>query len=812
MDDVQLAFRRLMKHRVATLAGVVTLAVAIAAAAATWSLLSAVLMRPLPVESPDRLVIVGQQELRGPDGGALLNTHVYPVYPFVRDSEVFERVAAGGMWSNLVGIGDRPVQANVYFASHNYFEVLGVRIPLGRSFDRDDDRPGAPLVTVLSDRYWWRTFDASPAVIGRRVTVAGRPATVIGVAARGFRGLDLAQAPDLYLPLHIVADVGSPTTNYFAVTDHGSSPTAWVTILGRLGPKVSVAQATARLNGLSASGEPRPARFGLTGVSAAAIPAAARVSMVRFTRLVAITVALLLLIGSATVGMLLLVRTGARRGEFAMCLALGASRARLARGVVVEGALMAVAGAVFALPIAQWLFSGVRTFQLPGNVGIELLELSVDGRALAAAAGSALAGTLIIAIIAGIFGFPPDLREALRTGAGATSPPAARRTQSVLVAGQVAVAMVLVAGAGLFARSVAAALSLNPGFETSRIVNTSINLARYGYTPERAAAFFEDLRARLAASPAIASVSLTESQGGMAGRLSIDGQPRRFPSMISFVAVDQHYFATTGNRVTSGRDFSADDRAGSKLVAIVSRSFSRMMSNGGNPIGQHIAMHWSRPGLPPDELEVVGVVSDVITNVGVLQPLVMYRPVAQAAPGTSGTMVVRAASEAGAAKGLVMSAVRAIDRAVTPGPMLTIDERLSSQMAPQRFGAILMGALGFIAVLLAAVGTFVLAESSGVRRRREMAIRAALGAKRSRLGAAVLAETGSLVGFGLIVGVVAIWFGATSIHAFLFRVEPLDPLTLASVAILLILLAVAASLKSALATARVDLSRALRDE
>lgn len=818
MNELRLAVRRLTAHRAATLAGVVTLAVAIGAAAATWSLLSAVLLRPLPVASPDRLVVIGEIVERGQNAGSLRNQHMYPLYLHFRDSGIFDGLAAGGSWTLLVGSGDRPMQTAVYFASHDYFDLLGLRLALGRSFTADDDRRGAPLVAVLSDRYWRRTFDADPGVIGRIIAVAGQPTTIVGVAPRGFRGLSLAEAPDLYMPLHTVADVGSRFMNYFAepVAAHGSSPSAWVTLVGRLRRGASAGQTAARLDSLEPAVTEDATRlvrhFGLTPVNLAAVPEAARAGMARFARLLGATVALLLLIGCGTAGMLLLIRTEARREEFAMRLAMGATRARLARGVLVEGALLSLAGTVLAMPVAHWLFRGVRAFELPGRLSIELLELSIDAGVLAAAAGAAVFATLVIALVAGLLASPADIAQALRSRAGSTAARTRRRTRTALVAGQVAVAMVLLAGAGVFARSVMAGLSVNPGFDTPRLVTGSVSLTAYGYTPARATAFFDELGERLRANPAFRSVSLSSSRGSMVGKLVVDGEPRQFPTSVSFMAIDQEYFRTIGVRVTRGRDFTADDRAGSLLVAIVSESFGRALSNGGNPIGHRITMPWRRAGKPADVLEVVGVVPDLITSVSVLEPLVMYSPLAQAEPGPNRSFVLHAGSRPDVARREALGAIRQIDSAVTPGPMLTIDERLAGQMAPQRFGMHVMGALGFIAALLTVVGAYVMAESMTVLRRREMGIRAALGARRAQLFRAVLGQTGRMVGIGLAAGLALSWMGASTIRAFLFRVEPLDPATLATVGAAILVVTLAVSLKPALRAARVDLSQVLREE
>ena len=833
MDDLRFAIRRLSKQPGATLVSILALAFSIGAASATWSLLSAVLLHPVPVHDPERLVVAGLRITAGRDAGSLRTGFIYPYYPHLRDSGIFERVAAE--WSPplglLVGTGALPTQTPVAFVSHDYFDVLGIRIPVGRSFTASDDGRGAPLVAVLTDRYWRLAFDSSPHAIGRTITVAARAATIIGVAAPGFRGLSLAVAPDLYLPLQTIADVGSPITNYFAEAGHSSLPTAGVSIIGRLARETSRARADARLAVLShppespaaRPGSSAPPAFGVVDVNTYAVPAAARAGMTQFARLLASTVALLLLIGSGTVGMLMLVRTEARREEFAMCVALGASRGRLARGVGIEGALLAIGGAVLAIPVASWLFNGGKAFQLPGGVDIGRLELSIDMRVVAAAAAAAVAATLLITLVAGILGFSANVTDALRSGSGSTRTIGRRRTRAALVTGQVAIAMVLLVGAALFARSLIASLSLNPAFATARIVTTDLSLTQYGYDAPRAGAFFDELIGRLGGNPAIAAVALSESQGGMtpAGSLVIDGLRRQFPSMISFTAVDDRYFDAIGVGVIEGRGFTGDDRETSPRVTddretsprvtIVSESFGRMMSSGGSPLGQRIAMPRSQAGKPPSLVKVVGVVPDIITNVSVAEPLAMYFPLSQRPGGTSRTVTMLARTDADAARREAMTAIRQIDRAVAPGPMLTMEERIGRQMSAQRFGVVVLGSLSVIAVLLTLLGTFVLAESMAVLRMREMGIRAALGAKRTQLAAMVFAETGRLVGAGLLVGLLMAWLGTSSIRAFLFKVAPLDPIAIGGAATLVFALALLVSVRPALRAAHVDLSRVLKE-
>ena len=815
MDELRLALRRLTKRPASTLASIATLACAIGAGAVTWSTLSAVLLKPLPIRDADRVVIVSTLATTGAAAGTLHRGVMYPYYPHIRNTGVFDQVAAA--WLPPVALlveppGETPEPSQIAFVTHDFFDLLGVGVPTGRGFSADDDRRGATPVGVLSDRYWRGRLNADPGIVGRTLLINTHAVAVVGIAAPGFRGLNLAETPDVYLPFHVITSVGSPRTNYLAELNHASSPSSSVTIVARLGAGTSPALATARLSTLPPAADERlRGTLAVSPINAEALPLPARAGVKQFASLLAATVGLLLLIGCTTVGLLLLLRTEARREEFAMCLALGASSIRLARGIALEGLLLAACGALLSLPVAVWLFALIQSFQLPGGVAIERLELTLDGRVLGAVAAGAIVAVLLISLIAGAFGFRANVADALRARAGATARGSRRALRAALVGGQVAVALCLLAGAGLFVRSLTGALSLNGGLDPERLIPVSIALAPHGYNPERAAAFFNDLQTRLTANPAIQSVSATVDRSSMSGPMPIDGVPRQFPTDVRFWSVDQSYFATLRVAVLEGRNFSAEDSARAPLVGIVSESFARLLGNGASPLGRRITMPYSFPPAPPPQVEVVGVVPDVIASVSVMEPLVLYMPVAQQYPIASRSFLVRAADSADAARREILGTIRQLDASVTPAAMHTMQERLGRQMSAQRFGATVLGALGVIAVLLTLLGTYVLADSMATTRMREMGIRAALGATRRQLGSIVLAETGRLVGIGIIAGLGLAWLGANTIRAFLFQVQPLDPLTLATVAGLILALSLVISLRAAVRAARVDLAQVLRN-
>lgn len=806
LDETRLAARRLLARPAASLAAALTLACGIAAAAATWSLIDQVLLNPIPARDPASLVVVGRT--RPPDSVPRY-TNAYPFLQSVRERGVLQAVAATGSpamaHTELVGTGGPPEPRVVFYISHNFFELLGTPIGVGTGFRSDDDRRGAPIRVILSDGFWRRAFGRDAGVIGREITVAGKTATIAGVSPAGFRGIRMAESPDLYLPLHVIEDITGTGPNYFAerLGPGRGSPTSFLTIVGRIPAGMSPEEAAARLNAAAAP-DPRLGTLHVEPLATNAIPEAARAGMSQFTRLLAVTVGLLLLTAFLSVGMLLLIRTEARRGEFALCLALGASRARLARGIALEGFGLSIAGSLLAVPIAGMLFTWMKSFQLPGNIRIELLELTIGTPVLLAAMAAAVVGALVIGVVAGIFNFSANIADVLRDR-GAMTVVGRRRLRSALVVAQVAVALVLLAGGGLFARSLIAALSLNPGFDTSRLINGTLSLRPYGYTPTRATQFFDDLTVRLGQHPAVASWALMRNEGGMtpSGTLRIDQVPRQFPTMVAFVGVDDRYFQTMGIRLIAGRNFEAADTEDS--VAIVSESFGRMLSNGGNPLGRRIDYSSGSP-------VVVGVVADVVTNVAVLEPLVKYHPLFDGPLATSSTILMRASNSADAAVGEAVRLIREMDPAITPPRFMTMDERIGAQMGPQQLGAAVLGGLGLMAVLLTIVGTYVLAETMAAARRREIGIRAALGATRQQLGGLILSETTKLVGAGLVVGLALSWLLAGSIRALLYRVQPLDATTLGVTALTILVLAIAVSLRPAIVAARANLSRILREE
>ena len=443
--DVRCALRTIGHQPGMAAAAILALAIGIGACAATWSLISALLLHPLPVKESEKLF----WSMSRP-GDATSTAVAYPTYKQIQEAEIFDGLAANGVWWFPVALTGASQPRPVCFVSHDYFNTLGVQINSGRNFSPDDDRRTALPTAIISHRLWSSAFFGDRNAIGRTITIGGVQAAVIGIAPREFLGLDLANPADIYMPLHAAGAVGDRVTNYFSdpIPPAVSSPSIWIGIAGRLRPGMTADETARRLNSLF-SREPGAGRWTLTNVNTMAVPMN-RSDTVRFSQLLAMTVGLILLIGCLSTGMLLLVRTEAHNDEFAMRLALGASRARLVQGIVVEGAILSLAGAALAVPVSDILLKGLQAFELPGRIQISSINLAVDGRVLAALGFAAVAACMLIALVAAVYGFSVDVGSGLRARAGATRKTSGRKTRSVLVAAHVAVALVLLSGAGLW--------------------------------------------------------------------------------------------------------------------------------------------------------------------------------------------------------------------------------------------------------------------------------------------------------------------------------------------------------------------------
>ena len=808
MRDLRLAIRRILREPARTLASTAALAVAIAVATVTWTLVSATLVHPLPVPAIDRWVVVHTDG----DGGRVKREFAYPAFTRIRDAGVFERTL--GAWvpleSLVLTLDGTTRRARAGFVSGDYLTSLGIGLQLGRPFTTGEDRPGAPPVAVATDRFWRTALGGSRDVVGRTVQLGRGHATIVGVTTTGFRGLDLSEAPDLYLPLSVIAALGPPATNYFADPGHSAAPTAGVRILGRLRDGDGSTQASARLAAAAASSEWLDSTaLGLAPLTSVALKGDARAGVIVFSRMLTVTVALLLLLGCAAIGLGLLMAVESRRRELATCLALGASLWALLRGLTLEAAAIAGVAAVAALPIAYALLHALRAYSLPGGVSIDLLGVQLDTQAMAACLVTGIVAFVALTASTSAYAYG-RLRSITMLVSGTRGAGDTRaRSWTAMLAIQVAVALVLLSGARLFVRSLQAAFDLNDTLPSARVVRAELNLAAYGYETLTATAFFEQWQARMQASPAIAVAAYAVDEGGMGthGRLIVDGEPRRFPDIVRFKAVSPEYFSAMGLTVTDGRGLDGRDTAAGVPVAIASASLARAVAGGGSVVGHAVAI--PRRGAAA-RVTIVGVVPDVIDDVDALRPLTLYMPMAQRPLTAYRSVILRAAGDVDAARLAALGTARGLDSGVVVPPLPTLREDVERQMESQRLGSAILGMLGIVAVLLTMVSTYVLAAAAAVARTGEVGIRLALGASRRQVIALLLRDASRPIVIGLAIGAALVWSGAGALRALLFQVEPTDPWTLIEVVALLIVVAAAASLAPALSAARTDVAGTLR--
>jgi predicted permease len=812
--ELRLALRRIYRQPAASLAAVATLAMAFAAALATWILIDTVLLTPVPAATqPDRLLVVGERFI-GRDGGPGRVAHHlgFSRLALVRESGLFAQVAAIGSSPALVGDRDKPVPRDVAFVSANFFDTLGVRPALGRVF-LDDDRDDAGTAAVIAHRFWQTEYDQRRDVLGKTIRVGDTVATIVGIAPANFSGVSLQQAPDVFLPARSAYDVLGRGMDYLEQGLPGTSPMSMFTIIGRLPDGRTREQLGSALGLTNATPEARLRSLEAVPLNVFALPETARPRMEQFTRMLAATVGLLLLIGMLSVGLLVLIRSEGRREELAMCLALGASRGRLMRGVLAEGGWLSIAGIALAGPLTAALLAAARQYELPGRISIAKLTLNVDARVVILALVFVVLATVMVGLVAGGVGLGGSVADVLRARSGATARLTRRRTRQALIVAQVAVAMVLMVGTGLFARSLAAALRLNDAYAPADVVTTSLGIQGLGYSPAKAISLFASIREKVAELPGVEAVAFRTSAGGMGagGTVTMSGEKREIPSSLSYVHVDERYFGTIGLPIMAGRDFAPSDIEGAELVGVVSASLGRFISRGGDAVGMTIAETSRRIGTSFQVVRIVGVVPDVVTNVNSLEPLVLYYTVRQKPTTTGPTLHVRSGQEAAVVGREVRHIIETIDDRIVLSDFLTLRDLIKRQMAPQQFGIAVLGSLAAVALLLTLLGTYVIAETMAKARERELGVRAALGATAPHLGGLVLTESAVLIGLGIAGGLGLTWLAASTVEALLYQTEAFDVPAVAAAGGAILVLALLVSIRPALRASRVDIARLLRE-
>jgi predicted permease len=795
-----------------TLVAVLTLALGIAVNATVFSWIDSVLLHPFPgAGNPQRLAL-----LETVSSGEFMVATSYQDYRDYRDNlKLVESLAIGRFTPLSMGADGKTERAWAELVSANYFDVLQVKPVLGRGFlpEEAGDQPGAYPVAVLSYRLWRNRFHGDPKVLGKTIRLNRHELTIVGIAPPEFRGTTAGLVYDVWMPITMATAMGTgPTLRYRGTRDLTST-------VARLRPGVTVEQARAEVSALArqlAAAHPDTNR----GVDVTVLPVwqghlGAQGLLLKPLGILMAACVLLLLIVCANVANLLLARAVARQREFGIRLAMGAHPARLARQLFTETLLLAALGGVVGVIMVMWMGQSLSflmppvdlTFDLGGGVNLPTLGFTF----LIVVVATLVAGTAP-ALLTCRADLNETLKEGGRSGAAGTH---SQRMRGLLVVAEVALAMVALTGAGLFFRSFRNAGSIRPGFNMANVSVSQFYLSNAGYSAQEQHQFCRTLRERLQAMPGVLGVSYTDwvplasAAGTSPGdQLEVEGYvPARDEQMrIHRATVPPGYFQFMGIRLLDGRDFTERDDAGAPTVIIVNETFARRFFRGLSPLGRKVNLYGGT-------VTVVGLVKDSKYHIPMEAPLpYFYLPFQQwFAPGLNFSVLVKTAGDPMRMNTILRREALALNQDAVFTTRLYSDAATAS-LYPQKVAASLLGVVGIVCLLLAAIGIYSVMSYAVSQRTQELGIRMALGARPSQVLGLVVREGLALALPGLVVGVAASVIAARPLGGMLVRVSAADPSTFAATASFLLLVAVVASYLPAFRATRLDPVRALRGE
>ncbi len=831
MANLRVALRTLFKTPFITAVAVLSLALGIGANAAIFSLFNQMLLRPLPVPEPHRLVNLagsypnpGSQSCNQSGGCDVIFS-----YPMFRDLEkaqtVFTGIAAHRQFGANVAFRRQTLDAQAAYVSGSYFPVLEVKPALGRLFGPADDQGiGASPLAVLGYSYWETKLASDPTVIGQPITINGQPFTIIGVAPRGFDGTTLGGKPAIYVPMSM-RGVLEPGFKYF-----DRRTTYWIYLFARLKPGVSPAQAKrgidavyrpiindveAKLQQGMSDKSMQQFRAKEVGVSDGARGQSSLERQVRtpLYLLIGIT-AIVLIIACANIANLLLARAANRSMEMAVRLSLGASRRQLLVQLLTESCVLAALGGLVSLLVARWTLGGLAAMLPPDSLGN--VKFAIDPTVVVFAAGLSIITGVLFGLYPALHSTRGDLVTTLRANSGKHSGTrAAMQFRSSLVTAQIALSMALLIGAGLFVRSLFNVSRVNLGLNIENVVTFSISPVRNGYTHDQSRQLFQRVEASLAAIPGVTGVTET-LVGLLAGNswgndVEVDGW-KSGPDIDSnsrFNEVSAGYFKTLGVPVLSGREFTASDRLGTPKVAIVNEAFAKKFKLGRDAVGKHMA----ESGAKINDVEIVGLVKDAkYNNVKDEIPPVYFTPWAQDSTTGFLNFYVRTAMEPRQIMRTIPALIAQLDPNLPVEDPKTLPRQVEENVYLDRMISTLSASFAALATLLAAIGLYGVLAYTVAQRTREIGVRMALGADAGRVRTMVLGQVGRMTLVGGLIGIVGALALEKTARSLLYGLEGHDPLVVTGSAVLLALVALGAGYLPARRASKIHPMQALRYE
>jgi len=866
LQDLRYGFRMLAKSPAFTAAAVLSLALGIGANTAIFSLLDAVMLKLLPVQNPQQLVLLDWASKGWPDafmnslsggwdrdksGRVTSTSFPYSAYEQIRDrSQVFSSVLGlAGNGNDLnIGYKGEPGRADGELVSGTFFSTLGVQPVLGRALAPDDDRIGASPICVVSYGYWERRFGRDPAIVGRSITVNSVPVTIVGVGPPEFYGVQPGRAVDVWLPLHAQPQVepswsprpeqgpnARPAQSLFEARDN-----FWVVIMGRLKPGVTELEARAKVEAIfqqCMAVEIKPTTKPETIPHAELEPASKGLDALRreFSKplfILMTVVGLVLLIACANVANLLLARATARQKEIAVRLAIGARRGRVMRQLLTESVLLAALSGILGLILAFWAADLLVAFMGSGGDPVSL-SVTPDPRVLGF--------TAVVSVLTGIlFGLAPALRStrleltpALKETGTLSGVAGGRHSLRLgfgkaLIVGQIALSLLLLAGAGLFVRTLTNLENVKAGFDQRNLLLFGIDPTQDGYKGQRLADFYQELTRRVQALPGVRSVAMSGSRligGGVSiVGISIPGyapnpsqkdaatytNPANGKPQAYFNRVGPNFFEALGIPLVLGRTIGQVDTEGAPKVAVVNQTFARQFLSGANPVGRRFGFDEKASA----DTEIVGVVGDAkYSDLRRAVPATVYVPSLQDVKWLAGmNFEVRTAGDPIAMAPAIRRVVQGLDPNLALYDVRTQVEQTNMTLFQERLFARLTSFFGLLAALLACIGVYGIMAFAAGKRTREIGIRMALGANRGEILAMVLRETVVLLAIGIVVGIALALEASRLIATLLFGLKPTDPLTITVAALLMVLAAALAGYVPARRASHVDPMVALRYE